>query len=83
MLFPAWLGMRLPSKTKRGSPTLPTGRQKPFLGQWNPVRARSDPRVGFEIKLVWLIFFTGVSFDLVHGIRETAFELLANSMIGN
>jgi hypothetical protein len=63
ILFPAWAGMRLPSNTKRGSLEPPRGRQKPFLGQWNPVRALIDPRVGFEIQLVWLIFFTAGSFD--------------------
>jgi hypothetical protein len=70
MLPPACVGIRLPSKTKSGSPIPPVGRQKPFRGQWNPVRALIVPRVGFETHRVWLIFFTAVSFDWVHGIRE-------------
>lgn len=38
----------------------PRGRQKPFFGQWNPVRALTVPSVGFETQLVWLILFNVV-----------------------
>jgi hypothetical protein len=70
MLLPAWAGIRLPSKTNRGSPIPPIGRQKPFRGQWNPVRALTVPRVGFDTHPAVLIFFTVFSFELARGIRE-------------
>ncbi|GAT89106.1 hypothetical protein CVCC1112_3765 [Paenarthrobacter nicotinovorans] len=53
------------------------GRQKPFRGQWNPVRALIVPRVGFETHPVVLIFFTVFSFERARGVRE----LFSNSLL--
>jgi hypothetical protein len=77
MLFPECAGIRLPSKTNSGSPMPPMGRQKPFRGQWNPVRALIVPRVGFETHPVVLIFFTVFSFERARGVRE----LFSNSLL--
>ncbi len=61
----------------------PPGRQKPFLGQWNPVRALTVPRVGFDTHPAVLIFFTVVSFELARGTPWAFFEFLSYSIIGN